>query len=306
MTRLPRKRQPFQKDDVDDSPAAEPLETADNAPVRFDPPPNPAVETGKELSPEKPVRVYADGIYDLFHFGHARSLEQAKKSFPNTYLLVGCCNDEVTHRYKGKTVMTENERYESLRHCRWVDEVIPDAPWVITQEFIDEHKIDYVAHDSLPYADASGTGKDVYEFVKAIGKFKETKRTEGISTSDVIMRMLKDYNQYVMRNLARGYSRKDLGVSYVKEKQLRVNMGITKLREKVKEHQEKLHTVAKTAGRHHNEWVENADRWVAGFLEKFEEGCHIMETAIKDRIQEGLKRQQSRVMANFLQEQEVS
>lgn len=37
-----------------------------------------------------------------------------------------------------------------------------------------------------------------------------------------------------------------------------------------------LHTVAKTAGMHHDEWVVNADRWVAGFLEKFEEGCHIM------------------------------
>lgn len=187
--------------------------------------------------------------------------------------------------------MTEAERYESLRHCKWVDEVIPDAPWVLNQEFIDKHKIDFVAHDSLPYADASGAGNDVYEFVKAIGKFKETKRTDGISTSDIIMRILKDYNEYVMRNLARGYSRKDLGVSYVKEKQLRVNMGITKLREKVKEHQEKLHTVAKTAEMHRNEWIENADRWVAGFLEKFEEHCHIMETAIKDRIQEKLRRQ---------------
>lgn len=241
------------------------------------------------------MRLYADGIYDLFHFGHARSLEQAKKSFPNTYLLVGCCNDEVTNKYKGKTVMTESERYESLRHCKWVDEVIPDAPWVITPEFLDKHKIDYVAHDSLPYADTSGAGKDVYEFVKAIGKFKETKRTEGISTSDIIMRILKDYNQYVMRNLARGYSREDLNVSYVKEKRLRVNMGLQKLRDKVKEHQEKvgekLNTVAKTAGVVHDVWVDNADRWVAGFLEKFEEGCHSVGTAIKERIQERLRAQ---------------
>ncbi|KAK6919805.1 Cytidyltransferase-like domain [Dillenia turbinata] len=200
---------------------------------------------------DRPVRVYADGIYDLFHFGHARSLEQAKKS--------------------------------------WVDEVIPDAPWVIDQEFLDTHNIDYVAHDSLPYADASGAGKDVYEFVKKVGKFKETKRTDGISTSDIIMRIVKDYNQYVMRNLDRGYTRKDLG-----EKRLRVNMRLKKLQEKVKEQQEKVGEKFHTVAMHRNGWVENADRWVAGFLEMFEEGCHKMGTAIRDRIQGHLMGPQSR------------
>ncbi|KAG5414458.1 hypothetical protein IGI04_002025 [Brassica rapa subsp. trilocularis] len=105
------------------------------------------------------------------------------------------------------------------------------------------------------------------------------------------MRIVKDYNQYVLRNLDRGYSREELGVSF--EKRLRVNVKLKKLQEKVKEQQEKIQTVAKTAGMHRNEWVENADRWVAGFLEMFEEGCHKMGTAIRDGIQQRLLRQES-------------
>lgn len=183
------------------------------------------------------MRIYSDGIFDLFHFGHAKALEQSKKAFENVHLLVGgkdpwkntslygyvssytclfdiVCNDIETHKRKGKTVMSDVERYEAVRHCKWVDEVVRDAPWFVTQEFLDKHQIDYVAHDAEPYG--SSESGDVYAFVKDQGRFWPTERTEGISTSDLITRIVRDYDAYLRRNLERGVSAKDLNISFLK------------------------------------------------------------------------------------------
>ncbi|PYH95834.1 cholinephosphate cytidylyltransferase [Aspergillus ellipticus CBS 707.79] len=180
----------------------------------------------------RPVRVYADGVFDLFHLGHQRQLEQAKRAFPEVYLIVGVTGDEETHKRKGLTVLSGAERAESLRHCKWVDEVIPDCPWIVTPGFIDDHQIDYVAHDDLPYG--ADEGDDIYAPIKAQGKFLVTQRTEGVSTTGIITRIVRDYDQYISRQFKRGASRQELNVSWIKKNELEVKRHVTELRDSIR------------------------------------------------------------------------
>nr|XP_013039343.2 choline-phosphate cytidylyltransferase B isoform X4 [Anser cygnoides] len=242
---------------------------------------------------DRPVRVYADGIFDLFHSGHARALMQAKTLFPNSYLLVGVCSDDLTHKFKGFTVMNETERYEALRHCRYVDEVIRDAPWTLTPEFLEKHKIDFVAHDDIPYSSAGSD--DVYKHIKEAatchsarscrafpagflfplcsGMFVPTQRTEGISTSDIITRIVRDYDVYARRNLQRGYTAKELNVSFINEKKYRFQNQVDKMKEKVKNVEEKSKEfVNKVEEKSHDliqKWEEKSREFIGNFLELF-------------------------------------
>ena len=39
--------------------------------------------------------------------------------------------------------MTDAERYDAVRHCRYVDEVVRDAPWETDDEFLEKYKVYY-------------------------------------------------------------------------------------------------------------------------------------------------------------------
>jgi len=160
--------------------------------------------------PLNPVRIYTDGVFDCFHFGHARLLEQIKKMFKHVYLLVGVTSDEDTIREKGKILMNEKERADCVSHCKWADEIIHDCPWICDWDFFEKYNIHYIAHDPLPYK--CGDIDDVYGKFKDSGRFIATRRTEGISTTDLIVRIIKDYDEYTLRSINRGTPLKELNL----------------------------------------------------------------------------------------------
>ena len=158
------------------------------------------------------TRIYADGVYDVFHIGHARQLEQAKRGFKNTHVIAGVSGQQETESLKGKTLMNEYERTEAVRNCKWVDEVICPCPWVLSKQFLDDLQIDYVAHDAIPYV--SDGQEDIYSEVKKLSKFFETQRTPGVSTSDLIVRIIKNRDVFYDQLLNQGYKREEMGLGF--------------------------------------------------------------------------------------------
>ncbi|MFL6142834.1 MAG: adenylyltransferase/cytidyltransferase family protein [Labedaea sp.] len=120
----------------------------------------------------------------FFHPGHVAFLKAARDF--GDWLIVGLLSDEVAGGYKRRPIMNLAERVAVVEACRYVDEVLPNAPYRITTQFLDEHDISVVVHgdDITPE-----TVADVFGPVHAAGKLRLVRYTPGISTTDLIRRV---------------------------------------------------------------------------------------------------------------------
>ena len=129
------------------------------------------------------IRVYADMVADLFHYGHVEFLRQA--SMLGDYVLVGINADDEVAIHKRRPIQTMEERMASVANCRYVDEVIPDAPWIFDPSWIEKYDIGLVVHGDDYSAEKR---QEIYRVPIEMGIFRSIAYTKNISTTEIIRR----------------------------------------------------------------------------------------------------------------------
>ena len=118
-------------------------------------------------------RIWMDGAFDMFHFGHMNAFRQAKQLSDNVFLVVGINSDESITLCKGKPLMNDNERLDAVKSCKWVDQIVTDVPYIMNEEYvlsiIRDHHIDYIVHGDDP---CIVNGRDVYEAAQKLGLYQ--------------------------------------------------------------------------------------------------------------------------------------
>ncbi|KAF4957918.1 hypothetical protein FGADI_2747 [Fusarium gaditjirri] len=165
-------------------------------------PTNPSIDDELHLEGEPAPellegRIWVDGCFDFFHHGHAGAIVQARQLGDELY--AGVHSDEAILANKGPTVMTLAERLAATDACRWVTRSVGHAPYVTSLPYISHYGCKYVVHGDDITSDSDGN--DCYRFVKEAGRFKVVKRSPGISTTDLVGRMLLCTKTHFIKSL---------------------------------------------------------------------------------------------------------
>lgn len=132
-------------------------------------------------------KVITFGVFDYFHFGHLRLIENASKY--GDYLIVAVQDEAYIKKYKPNTdiLYSTEQRIEMLRALRTVDEVVLYSD---VSESIKLFDFDVFAVG----ADQQHSGfQKAIEYCKANGKeVVRLERTQGISSTLIRKELLKD------------------------------------------------------------------------------------------------------------------
>ena len=138
------------------------------------------------------MNIYTDGIFDLFHRGHIEFLNNIKKKYPNSELIVGIINDTQSTNYKREPIYNEEDRYTIIENLKCVNKIIKDAPLIMSEEFINKNKIDLIVHGFSNNQDIEKQN-EFFEIPIKLNKFEKLPYYDKISTTEIINKIKKYY-----------------------------------------------------------------------------------------------------------------
>ena len=100
--------------------------------------------------------------------------------------------------------LTPDGSVSAVDACRWASKSIPCAPYVTSLPWISHYGCHYVVHGDDITSDSGG--EDCYRYVKAAGRFMVVRRTPGISTTDLVGRMLLCTRNHFIKSLRKALS----------------------------------------------------------------------------------------------------
>ncbi|CAI7780309.1 unnamed protein product, partial [Closterium sp. NIES-53] len=166
----------------------------------------PATSTVLELHSQQPRSidpsarvVYIDGAFDVFHSGHVQTLRAAKEL--GTFLLVGVHSDATVRANRGQhhPIMGMHERCLSLLACRSVDEVVLDAPWVVSDQLIAAYNISLIVHGTVAESNPLCQGEEQrYAAARARGMVREVQSAAETTTTTIVTRIVDNHHAYVV------------------------------------------------------------------------------------------------------------
>ncbi len=145
------------------------------------------MDCNNNLEEKKFLRVYCCGVFDLCHLGHMKLFEKISKSFDcPIHLIVGIHSDETVRSYKRDPIVCEAFRVETVKLCKYVDEVWNNADLFVSDDFCIQNSIDCVI-----IGEEYKGNKDSYWYwgPMKLGIHKYISRFEELSTSDIIKKI---------------------------------------------------------------------------------------------------------------------
>ena len=137
--------------------------------------------------PNRPNRtIYMDGVFDLFHVGHLAAINHCVNL--GNRIIIGITGDDDASSYKRRPIINQDERIAIVQSIKHVDAIICPCPLVVTEEFMDRHKIDLVVHGFANESDRLNQYK-FFEIPIRLNKFQTIPYYDGQSTTDIIKKI---------------------------------------------------------------------------------------------------------------------